>query len=128
MLSRELNLRVSKHSFTKQWLLQEAIINSAPVFFNELLFFYLAQGDFIISGESWWFIFCELHFMVLPMGILFLTTLPTKKNLTHSSNEDKDVTQCSFFSIWVTCNLNSHFQKLKQNFAFFFLLLFFFTQ
>lgn len=112
--SSELNLKLSKHSFAKQWLHQEVLIKSAPVCFKEFPSFYLAQVDFIISGESWWYILCELHFMVRPMRTLFLTTFPTKKNLTHSSNEDKYFTLCSFFSTWAICNLNSHFRKLKQ--------------
>ena len=47
--------------------------------------------------------FCELHFMALPIEVLFLMTFPTEKNLTHSSNEDKYFSLFnSFFSVWVT--------------------------
>lgn len=121
--SSEPNPRLSKRSFAKQWLHQEAIINSAPVCFNKIPFFFLAQVDFIISGGSWWYMFSKLHFMVLPTEIVFLMTFPTKKNFLHYLNEDKYFTLFNFFSVWVTCNLNSHFPKLKRCSALFFFLL-----
>lgn len=74
-----------------------------------------------MSGGSWWYISHELQFMVLPTGTLLLMTFPTKKCLTHSSNEDKYFTLLSFFSIWVTCSPSS---KNWSNILFFLLQLF----
>lgn len=79
--SSELN-PTQQAQFCKTMTSQEAIINSAPVCFHKIPFFYLAPGDFIISEGSWWYHVLWTSFLwCSPWRYYFLWLSPPRKIL-----------------------------------------------